>query len=66
PQHLIHGNADTLVPLVMSQHYLEAAKAAGDAGVTLDVIDGADHFDVITPSSAQWPTVMKIIVDVAR
>jgi hypothetical protein len=65
-QRLVHGNADTLVPLIMSQHYLDAALAAGEANVTLDVIDGADHFDVITPSSTKWPGVLKAIVDVAK
>ncbi len=66
PQRLIHGTADTLVPVIMSQHYLEAAKAAGDVGVTLNVVEGADHFDVITPSSSNWPEVLKIILEVAR
>lgn len=66
PQRLIHGNADTLVPVIMSQHYLDAAKAAGDVGVTLNVIEDADHFDMITPSSSKWPEVMKIILEVAR
>lgn len=65
-QRLVHGNADTLVPLVMSQHYWEAANGAGEANITLEVIDGADHFDVITPSSPKWPGVMKTIVEVAR
>lgn len=65
-QRLVHGNADSLVPLVMSQHYMDAAVAAGEANVVLDVIEGADHFDVITPSSSKWPGVLKAIVDVAR
>jgi len=65
-QRLVHGNADTLVPLIMSQHYLDAATAAGEANIVLDVVDGADHFDVITPSSSKWPGVLTAIVDVAR
>jgi len=65
-QRLVHGNADFLVPLVMSQHYVDAAMAAGETNVTLDVIDGADHFDMITPSSSKWPRVLQAIVDVAR
>lgn len=65
-QRLVHGNADNLVPLVMSQHYLDATIAAGETNVVLDVIDGADHFDVITPSSSKWPAVLHAIVDVAR
>lgn len=65
-QRIVHGNADTLVPFVMSQHYVDAALAAGEANVVLDTVDGADHFDVITPSSTKWPGVLKAIVDVAR
>jgi acetyl esterase/lipase len=66
-QSLIHGSADVMVPLVMSQHYLDAAKAAGESNVTLDVIEGADHFEVINPSSSsKWSRVLKGIVDVAR
>ena len=65
-QKLVHGNADTLVPLVMSQHYFDAAKGAGEASISLDVVDGADHFDVITPSSTKWPGVLAAIVDVAQ
>jgi len=61
-QVLIHGAADTIVPLAMSQHYLDAAKAAGDAGVELKAIAGGDHFDVIKPSSPKWPEVMAPIV----
>jgi acetyl esterase/lipase len=65
-QSLVHGNADTLVPVIMSQNYVDAAIAAGETNVALDVVDGADHFDMITPSSSKWPRVLKAIVDVAR
>lgn len=63
---LVHGNADTLVPLVMSQHYLEAAMKAGETNIALDVVDGADHFDIITPSSSKWSGVSKAIVELAQ
>lgn len=66
PQRLVHGNADSLVPIVMSQHYFDAAKAAGEANIQFATLEGADHFDVITPSSTSWPGVLKAIVDVAR
>lgn len=55
-QRMIHGTADTLVPFIMSEHYLSAAKAAGDA-VDLAPIQGGDHFDVIEPSSPKWKDV---------
>lgn len=65
-QVLVHGTSDTLVPFVMSEHYLTAAKTAGEGKISLVSVEGGDHFDVITPSSSKWPTVMKSIVDVAR
>lgn len=61
-QVLIHGASDTIVPLVMSQHYLDAAKAAGEAQIELLSLTGGDHFDVIKPSSPKWPEVMAPIV----
>jgi len=65
-QVLVHGTSDSLVPFVMSEHYVTAAKAAVEAKITLVPVDGGDHFDVITPSSPKWPSVMKSIVDAAR
>lgn len=58
-QTLIHATADPIVPLEMSTHYRTVARAAGDHRVTVKKIHGADHFDVITPTSAHWPPVFK-------
>jgi acetyl esterase/lipase len=49
-QVLIHGTDDPIVPLVVSQHYRQVARQAGD------------HFDVIDPSSPTWPQVLERIV----
>lgn len=65
-QILVHGMSDSLVPFVMSDHYLTAAKGAGEGKIVLVPIAGGDHFDVITPSSSKWPMAMKSIVDAAR
>jgi len=63
-QVMVHGTADSIVPIVMSQHYETAAKAAGEAQVALASIEGADHFDVITPTSPKWKQVEAAILGV--
>ncbi|MDI1483293.1 alpha/beta hydrolase [Polyangium sp. y55x31] len=63
-QILVHGDADGIVPLVMSSHYLDAAKAAGEKDLTLRVVEGGDHFDVIEPSSTKWAEVSQAIVGI--
>lgn len=62
PQVLVHGTADALVPYVMSEHYLQAAQAAGEKSVVLKPITGGDHFAVIEPSAAAWKDVEDAIV----
>ncbi|MDI3290262.1 alpha/beta hydrolase [Polyangium sp. 15x6] len=63
-QILVHGTDDAIVPLVMSSHYLDAAKAAGEKDITLKVLEGADHFDMIEPSSPKWAEVSQAIVGI--
>ena len=65
-QLLIHGTADTLVPLAVSQQYQQRALAAGDHAVQLLTIPQGDHFTLITPSSPQWPQVLERIVALVR
>jgi acetyl esterase/lipase len=65
-QVLIHGTADAIVPLVVSQHYRQAAWAAGDHQVQLKKIQDGSHFDVIDPSSSKWPQVIERIVELVR
>jgi acetyl esterase/lipase len=38
--------------------YLAAARAAGDTHTQLIVADGAGHFELISPGSSAWPTVV--------
>jgi len=64
-QMLVHGENDGIVPLVMSSHYEDAAKAAGEKDLTLKVIEGGDHFDMIEPSSTKWADVSQAIVGIA-
>jgi acetyl esterase/lipase len=53
PQVLVHGSADNLVPLIVSQDYAQKAREAGDT-VTLLELPGEDHFVVIDPASHAW------------
>ncbi len=51
---LIHGDADTVVPLAQAQEFAKALTGAG-MDVTLDVVPAATHMDVIEPSIASSP-----------
>ena len=50
PQHLMHGARDSVVPLEMSEAYVEAAQRSGDQA-TLTVLPDAGHFEMISPES---------------
>ena len=65
-QVLIHGTDDVIVPLVVSQHYRQVARAAGDHHVQLKKIQNGDHFDVIDPSSPKWPQVIERILELVQ
>ena len=57
PQCLIHGSADTNVPLEITARHYEAARAAGDE-VEQIVLDGVGHFEIVDPNSGVWPCVL--------
>ncbi len=60
PQRIVHGTRDNIVPLEMATKYAERKKRAHEK-VELITLPG-DHFDVIDPLSAVWPTVAKTIL----
>jgi acetyl esterase/lipase len=60
PQRLVHGSADTIVPPSFATRYADAARAKGDAAEA-HIVDGASHFDVISPRSEAWSTVAAAI-----
>jgi acetyl esterase/lipase len=62
-QTLIHGTADTIVPLEMSEHYRDAAHDAGDHQVSLKKVHDAGHFDMIEPTSPKWSQVFERIIE---
>jgi acetyl esterase/lipase len=55
-QLLVHGDADTRVPVAQSRTYAAAAAAAGDP-VELVELAGIDHMAVIDPASPAWAEV---------
>jgi acetyl esterase/lipase len=63
PQRLIHGSRDRIVPASMSRLYCAAAVHAGDS-VAVVPIDGATHFDVISPRSSAWPAIVKALQEI--
>ena len=56
PVRLVHGRNDELVPLAVSQSWLEQAGTPGRD--TLCVLEEADHFDLVDPESTAWPAVL--------
>jgi dipeptidyl aminopeptidase/acylaminoacyl peptidase len=60
-QTLIHGTNDDSVPSAMSEQYACLARQAGDQ-IRVVTLAGADHFALIDPRSAEWPTVLSAIV----
>jgi len=64
PRVLIHGTADDIVPLNVSQDYL-TGRSAESGLVRLVELSGADHFDLIDPRSASWKIVLAEIKNAA-
>ena len=58
PTLLVHGDRDLVVPVSMSERYVERARAAGDE-VTLEVIAGEDHMAPVDPASGAWAACVK-------
>lgn len=50
---VVHGGADDVVPLENSRGLV-----AAHPFIDLRVLEDADHFDVVNPTSAAWPTVL--------
>jgi len=61
PVRCVHGAADDVVPLEISERYVAAASAAGGDAV-LTVVDG-DHFVVIDPGSEAWARTLRLLDD---
>lgn len=53
---IVHGTDDEDVPLSISRGLAEA-----HAFVSLDVVEGAGHMDLVDPGSAAWPSVLSAL-----
>ena len=65
PQVLIHGTDDVNVPLIISQHYAQKARAAGDK-VKLVTLSDVDHFAIIDPQTAAGTHVLQEILQMTQ
>jgi acetyl esterase/lipase len=57
PQWLIQGTEDGQIPPGLPGRWADEARRQGDH-VTVTVVAGADHFDLIDPESKAWPVVV--------
>ncbi len=59
PVRCVHGTADTIVPIEISERYVDAASAAG-ADAALTAVDG-DHFVLIDPATDAWRRTLQLL-----
>jgi acetyl esterase/lipase len=57
PQRLVSGREDRIVPLDIVEAYARTAATAGD-DVTVTVLEGCGHFELVDPASGAWPAVL--------
>lgn len=60
PQTLIQGTEDDQIPPQLPQRWAERGRRMGES-VKVEMIPGADHFDVCDPLSKAWSTVQATI-----
>jgi pimeloyl-ACP methyl ester carboxylesterase len=65
PQVLIHGTDDLSVSLIVSQHYAQKARAAGD-DVKLVTLSDVEHFAIIHPQTDAGTRVLHEIVQMTQ
>jgi acetyl esterase/lipase len=63
-QVLIHGDADTNVPIELSERYTERARAYGDA-IAFEKLPGAGHFEPVNPATQEWRIVERWALELA-
>lgn len=60
-QIIVHGTADTDVPVEQSQAYCRAARQAGDE-IVYHEFDDVDHMSLIDPTSQAWRTAFAALM----
>ncbi len=63
PVHLVHGTADDVVPVQVSQSYVRAAEETGTPStqVWLTALPGVDHMSVIDPGHPAFAAVLDAV-----
>ena len=61
PQFLLQGTDDDQLPPQLPVRWAERGRQMGEK-VAVDLIPGADHFDLVDPQSKAWPRVMAAIL----
>lgn len=61
PQMLVQGTEDDQIPAALPRQWAERGRSRGET-VGLEMIPGADHFDVVDPDSKAWPLVRSTIL----
>ncbi len=57
PQYLLQGTRDDQIPPQLPARWAERGRQLGEQ-VTVELIPGADHFDLVDPQSKAWPHVL--------
>jgi acetyl esterase/lipase len=64
-QRLIHGALDKIVPVELGRRYEHEAEGMGE-DVSLTVVEGAGHFELIAPNSSAWAAVAAALSELSR
>jgi pimeloyl-ACP methyl ester carboxylesterase len=56
PQTLVQGSEDDQIPPDLPGRWKDLARRSHDVA-TVQIVPGADHFDVVDPESRGWPVV---------
>ncbi len=62
PQVLVAGTRDRIAPAALARAYAGKARASGDT-VSLVEVSSAGHFELVTPGSPAWPSVLAAFRD---
>ncbi|MFN8573726.1 MAG: alpha/beta hydrolase [Gemmatimonadaceae bacterium] len=60
PQVILIGEFEAHVPRPLAEAYVRAATQAGDSARLL-IVPGAGHFEIASPRTSAWPTVLSAI-----
>lgn len=62
PHRLIHGDRDDIVPIELAKRHTARAAELGD-DCRLIGLPGADHFELVDPSTKEWTIVQQTIIE---